>query len=280
MTFGEKIKLERKKRKLTQAQLAGTSVTRNMISLIEQNLANPSLDTLRKIAEKLELPLSYLVSDGDDAFTYAKRDALDGIKAAFVAKNYAVTVSRIKKLEKTDDELSFILSEAYFELGRSALYSGALISAQKHFKSALEECERTVYNTERVRALSIMYLAVARNIQSPLLELDKPAFESSVTDTNDLEFFNYLIQNYDFPYKNTVFSRHLDAKRLIKTKDYITASEILGGIDATKRSGEYNAYAIFGIYSDLELCYKQLCDFENAYKYSSKRMSLLEAFKS
>lgn len=280
MTFGEKIRLERKKRKLTQAQLAGTSVTRNMISLIEKDLANPSLDTLKKIAEKLELPLSYLVSDGDDAFTYAKRDALDGIKAAFTAKNYSVTVSRIKKLEKTDDELSFILSEAYYELGRSALYSGALISAQKHFKCALEECERTVYNTERVRALSVMYLAVARNIQSPLLELDKPAFESSVTDINDLEFFNYLIQNYDFPYKNTVFSRHLDAKRLIKSKDYITASEILGGIDATKRSGEYNAYAIFGIYSDLELCYKQLCDFENAYKYSSKRISLLEAFKS
>ena len=86
MTFGEKIRLERKKRKLTQAQLAGTSVTRNMISLIEKDLANPSLDTLKKIAEKLELPLSYLVSDGDDAFTYAKRDALDGIKAAFTAK--------------------------------------------------------------------------------------------------------------------------------------------------------------------------------------------------
>ena len=66
----------------------------------------------------------------------------------------------------------------------------------------------------------------------------------------------------------------------MKDKNYLPAAEILSNIETTKRSGEYNAYCVFGIYGDLEICYKQLCDFEKAYKYSSKRFSLLEGFKS
>ncbi len=280
MTFGEKIRNERKKRRLTQAQLAGDAVTRNMISLIEKDAANPSLETLRKIAEKLNLPLSYLVSDGDDAFFYAKKDAIDGIKAAYTAKNYAVTVSRIEKLENTDDELSYILADCYLGLGKKALNGGALVTAVGHFKKALAFCDATLYDTERIRALSKMYLAVAENIQSPLLEFDRSTYEAAVKSSYDVDFYNYLTLNFDYPYSNKTFALHLEAKKLIKDKNYIAASEILSGIDAVKRSGEYNAYVIFGIYSDLELCYKQLCDFENAYKYSSKRLSLLEGFKS
>jgi hypothetical protein len=42
----------------------------------------------------------------------------------------------------------------------------------------------------------------------------------------------------------------------------------------------HNAYITFGVYSDLEICYKQLFDFENAYRYTSKRLSLIEGFQS
>lgn len=280
MTFGEKIKFERKKRGMTQSQLAGDTVTRNMISLIEKDMANPSLDTLRALANKLKLPLSYLVSDAEDTFFYSKEEAFEGIKAAYTAKNYAVTVSRIEKLEKTDDELSFILADCHLELGKKALTNGSLVSCSKHLKSSLEYADATCYDTKKIRALSKMYLAVAENIQSPLLEFDIPFYEATLSDSYDLDFFNYLTLNFDYSYSKEVYSKHLTAKRLIKEKNYAVAIDILVGIEMTRRSGEYNSFVIFGIYSDLELCYKQLCDFENAYKYSSKRLSLLEAFKS
>lgn len=280
MTFGEKIKSERKKRGMTQSQLAGNTVTRNMISLIEKDLANPSLDTLRALAMKLEVPLSYLVSDAEDTFFYLKQEAFDGIKEAYAAKSYAVTVSRIEKLKKTDDELSFILADCHLELGKKALTNGSLVSCTKYLNSALEYADATCYDTEKIKALSKMYLAVAENIQSPLLEFDIPLYEASISDSYDLNFFNYLTLNFDYSYTKEVYSKHLTAKRLIKDKNYAAAIEIMTNIEMTRRSGEYNSFVIFGIYSDLELCYKQLYDFENAYKYASKRLSLLEAFKS
>ncbi len=279
MTLGEKIRQERKKRKLTQKELAGEKITRNMISLIEKDLANPSIETLKYISERLELPLSYLVSEGDDAFYYAKKEAIDGIKASYTAGNYAVTVTRIDKLEKTDDELSFILADSHFQIGKKAMKSGSLFSAGKHLTRALELCDATCYSTERIRALSKMYLAVARNIQSPLLEFDADEFTAAETELFDIEFYKYLVLDFDYHYKNTVFSRHLQAKKLMRDKDYRAAADLLSEIEMSKLNGEYNAYVIFGIYGDLEICYKQLCDFEKAYKYSSKRFSLLEGFK-
>ena len=46
------------------------------------------------------------------------------------------------------------------------------------------------------------------------------------------------------------------------------------------KENEYDAYTVFSIYSDLETCYKQLSDYEKAYLYASKKLSLIEAFKS
>lgn len=280
MTLGEKIKRERKKRKLTQSDLANGRITRNMVSLIEKDLANPSLETLRHISARLELPLTFLVSDADDTFFYAKKEALSGILAAYNSKNYSVAVSRIEKLEQTDDELSLILADSHLEIGKKLLSGGSLLSAEKHFAKALDYCATCCYDTSRISALSNMYLSVARNIQAPLLEFDTDAFSAATIHSFDIEFYKYLTLDFDFPYTNSVYSNHLEAKKLIREKNYVNAVKILEEIGSAKRSADYNAYVVFGVYSDLESCYKQLFDFEMAYKYSSKRFSLLEGFKS
>ena len=45
-------------------------------------------------------------------------------------------------------------------------------------------------------------------------------------------------------------------------------------------NGEYNSLLVFNLYKDIEYCYKELLDYENAYKYSTKRLSMIEGFKS
>ena len=49
-TLGERIRTLRKQQKMTLEALAGTELTKGMLSLIENNKANPSMESLNYIA--------------------------------------------------------------------------------------------------------------------------------------------------------------------------------------------------------------------------------------
>jgi len=62
--LGSKIKNERKKRGLTQEKLAGLSgVSNTFISFIESGNKNPSLKTIKKLADVFQISLSDLFSE-------------------------------------------------------------------------------------------------------------------------------------------------------------------------------------------------------------------------
>ncbi|MDA1884287.1 helix-turn-helix domain-containing protein [Bacillus cereus group sp. BY105LC] len=65
-TLGEKIKALRKEKKLTQTELAGSELTKSMLSQIENGKATPSMKTLQYIAEKLECEPSFLLEEDND----------------------------------------------------------------------------------------------------------------------------------------------------------------------------------------------------------------------
>lgn len=61
MDIGNTIKNLRKGKGLTQGDLAkGSGVTQTYLSQIENNLKDPTVSTLKKIAEKLQIPLPIL----------------------------------------------------------------------------------------------------------------------------------------------------------------------------------------------------------------------------
>jgi transcriptional regulator with XRE-family HTH domain len=61
--LGERIRKLRKQKKMTLEALAGTELTKGMLSLIENNKANPSMESLSYIAEQLEVELSDLLEE-------------------------------------------------------------------------------------------------------------------------------------------------------------------------------------------------------------------------
>jgi hypothetical protein len=67
---------------------------------------------------------------------------------------------------------------------------------------------------------------------------------------------------------------------MIKERNYHGALSLLKKLESEKTPASYNAYSFFSIYADMETCYRQLADFESAYRYSSKRLSMLEGFKT
>ena len=54
--LGKRIREARLFRKMTQSELAGDAITRNMLSLIESGTASPSVKTLQYLAERLGVP--------------------------------------------------------------------------------------------------------------------------------------------------------------------------------------------------------------------------------
>lgn len=280
MTLGEKIKLARIKKKLTQADICKSDITRNMLSLIERGHATPSVDTLKLLAERLELPLPYLLTEEDDLLFFQKRERMPLIRAALEAKNYTVAISHIMKLDGSDDELAYLLALCYFELGVASVKNGSLQSAARYLSLSRDFAARTLYDTTRFECIIPMYLAIARNVSAPLLEFGDVDYEKSVNDTTDYEFYKYFIHDFSYEFSDFRMKTHMKAKILIKERRYADAIVKLSEIEAKKSEYGHNAFITFGVYSDLEICYKQLFDFENAYRYASKRLSLIEGFQS
>ena len=276
--IGEKIKRARLERGLTQAQLAGEAITRNMLSAIESGKALPSIPTLNYIADALGVPAAYLLSPDNDLPFYRKKERIGAIKDAFATKSYNLCISHIMKLDTLDDELYYILAECYFELGVAASKNGSLMTARKNLLLCRDYCAKTMYDTSRFECIIPIYLAISENVTSPLLEFEESKFVALMQSAFDYEFYKYVTMDFDFEFTSFQFKTHMAAKRLIKERQYADALSLLLEIEGTKQNYERNSYLMFSVYGDLELCYKQLYDFESAYRFATKRMSLIEGF--
>lgn len=278
--LGVKIKQLRKSKKMTQAALAGDIITRNMLSSIENGAANPSIKTLEYLAERLGVSVSYLLSDEEDLLPYEKKRAIDKIYRAYEAENYKACINIINSLSDTDNELNYMLTDAYLQLGKKSIENGALETAKKNLNQADFYSQKTKIPSQHLRAQIAMYLAVATNIQSPLLEFNSEEYVSAIAKSVDYEFFKYLTLDFSYPYICPSYRLHIEAKALIKDRKYNEAIKLLlRAVEETTNEG-YDAFVIFGIYTDLEYCYKQMYNFEKAYLYSTKRLTLIEEFKT
>lgn len=278
MTIGEKIKSARTEQKLTQADLAGDEITRNMLSAIESGKATPSLSTLTYLARTLGLPIPYLLSEENDLAFYKKKERMSAIKSSFEQKNYNLCISYIMKLDTLDDELYFILAQCYFELGITSSRNGSLSSAKKQLSLCRDYCAKTMYDTSRFESIIPLYTAIAENVNSPLLEFEEKKFLELMEDTFDYEFYKYLTLDFDFKFSHFQYKTHMKAKQLMKERRYSDALKLLLDIENSKSEYERNSYLMFCVYADLEACYRQLFDFESAYKFATKRISLMEGF--
>ena len=280
MNIGEKIKTIRKEKKMTQSSLAGQHITRNMLSSIERGAANPSLETMEYISKKLGTPLAYFFSDNDSLFFFEKEKSIKRIRDAFAAKSYKHCIEMCQRLSDCDDEIAYMLSICYFELGKKEALNGSFSTAAKDFSEFDHYSALTCYDLRSYENSKKMFSCIINNIQAPLLEFDIGAFYASNDAVTDFEFYKYLIHDYDYPFKDKTYAKHVKAKREIGERRYKDAVVTLLEIENDKNPKDYNIYVMFGVYSDLEQCYKLLFDFENAYRYASKKLSLIEGFKA
>ncbi|WP_242215404.1 helix-turn-helix transcriptional regulator [Bacillus cereus group sp. BfR-BA-01383] len=96
-TLGEKIKVLRKEKRLTQTELAGSELTKSMLSQIENGKATPSMKTLQYIADKLGCETSFLLEDDDVEIVELIQQTEKLIKANKCDEVYAILLPIVQK---------------------------------------------------------------------------------------------------------------------------------------------------------------------------------------
>ena len=281
MTLGEKIRMLRKKNGMTQAQLVGDRITRSMLCEIEKGKATPSLETLRYLAEELGVSASYLLDETDSDAAYHKRRAMPELKRLYLAKEYAACFHMAEELPgPPDDELTLLLAHCAMAEGKRAFRSGNMETALVYFNEADAYAEKTIYPTNDIAATTALYSAITGNVAAPRRDFNEAAYLDHANAATEAELFAYMTDDPTYPYKNDLLSSHITAREQLHEKRYRAALPLLLAIEARKGEVGVSAYFLFRLYSDIEICYREEHDFEKAYKYATKRMTLLSAFQS
>ncbi|MBO5449900.1 MAG: helix-turn-helix transcriptional regulator [Ruminococcus sp.] len=126
--LGRAIRQARLSKKLTQSEVVGTYITRNMLSQIESGAAMPSVKTLEYLCEKLDLQPEALMSDNTDVIN-SPNEYLR-IRRLFEEKKYAEVIASPAEGEYSD-ELAAIRAKAYIFLAKQLLSSGKIADYQQ-----------------------------------------------------------------------------------------------------------------------------------------------------
>lgn len=159
MTLGEKLRCIRRERHLTQEAVAGDFITRNMLSRIETDDASPSLETLRYLADRLGVPVGYLLS-GEDLSVCRRPEILLRVQTCYKAGEYAEAEKLCTENGLSTDETELILCDIFRKKGKEALSHGDFSAAVEHFSHAEEHAEKTTYPTDTIRAEILLFRAL------------------------------------------------------------------------------------------------------------------------
>ena len=156
--LGKKIKEARISRKMTQSEVVGDFITRNMLSQIENGTATPSIKTLEYLSRVLDVPLFQLMPDhldpADDDLA-----VLEKAKGLLAAGAYSEIMEMEQNYpERLYDEFSAIFSHTCLSLARQAIQDADYRKAARFSQKAMEYAEKGIYANSTVKSESIIIL--------------------------------------------------------------------------------------------------------------------------
>lgn len=263
MELGEKLLRARQEAGLSQRQLCGDVITRNMLSQIEHGTARPSMDTLRYLAFRLEKPVSYFLEE--DVVTSSNLMLMQQARTNWQAGKPEETRQILKAFSFPDEtfllEWQYLMAVSTLAAAEQALSSGKYLYAAQ----LLEELETGEFSgLERKKLLllgripGIDLQTIAMQLPSLDAELLLRA-EASLAQENVDRTAGLLsaAEDRESPRWNL-----LRGKLLVLQKQYALASECL-----QKAEQEYPK----DCFPLLETCFRELGDFQKAYLYACKQ---------
>lgn len=161
--LGKRIKEARLARKMTQADVVGDFITRNMLSQIESGTANPSVKTLTYLAKVLQLPVNYLLPDELETFDDSENavikdfETLNKMKNAYKRENYTAAIELALPFSGEDsvifDEANAVLCRCYLKLAENA---ASPREGMDFAKKALCCCDKGIFSSREIKTKAIM----------------------------------------------------------------------------------------------------------------------------
>ena len=292
MNIGERIRELRISKLMTQADLAGDRITRNMLSCIENGSANPSLSTIVYIAGRLGVPAGFLLAEQGDEMAYRKMSNLSNIKKAYTTGDVQSCRSLcLSGCPEPDDEISLLLANCDAAIAAEEFWSGRLRSSCRFFDEALSYAEKTIYSTDAIEAEIRVYFRfmerISHTLYSDLLDEEKTLTVKSnstisqyldalnALDNGDATVAQVLIEQLSQTSENSFFEAHLQSKLLILQKNYKQAQKALLQL-LQEDETPLNKIELYTVLGDLEVCCRESEDYKNAYRYASEKVELVE----
>ena len=292
MNIGERIRELRISKLMTQADLAGDRITRNMLSCIENGSANPSLSTIVYIAGRLGVPAGFLLAEQGDEMAYRKMSNLSNIKKAYTTGDVQSCRSLcLSGCPEPDDEISLLLANCDMGIAVEEFWSGRLRSSCRFFDEAISYAEKTIYSTDAIEAEIRVYFRfmerISHTLYSDLLDEEKILTVKSNTilsqyldaldalDRADTSVAQQLIEQFADSGENSFFKAHLQNKLLIADGNYKQAQKALQQL-LQDSDLPLNKIELYTVLEDLEICCRENEDYKNAYRFASEKVELLE----
>ncbi len=267
MELGQRIKEARLEKGLSQRALCGSTITRNMLSLIENGSAKPSMDTLRYLAAQLEKPIGYFleeacVSPNQTCILAARCAPAD--QALEILKDYRAPDPVF------DPEYHLLKALSAMALAEKAILENRRMLAGQLLAAAQEAATASPYCTQELERRRLLLCYRARTDSAAKLAAQLPDCREETL---------------------------LRAEAALEAGDAVRCAALLDGLaersdswyflrgEACLAQQQYDQAARHylciknqdkRICSRLEECYRELGDFEKAYHYIRKSLTAVE----
>jgi transcriptional regulator with XRE-family HTH domain len=297
LTLGQKIKAIRKEKGLTQAELVEDRITRNQLSLIENGINNPSIGTLEFIAQRLNVPMSYFLSNDDFSMHKCQRlvtkaeSLLDSGEYERVISEIESFLSSVNNLE--DNSMGDLLGRVYALLGIAYYHIDKVKSKQILFEAIvhLESSDNSAYLCKAYNRLGVIFIEEANfeqaefylskannliiniNLENVLLKLNI-AYNLSLMYLKQGKYagiIDFVNDNLKYSKKYKIFHNFGEFNMLLSIA-YRYTFNYRQSIMCTLKAIEYFQFSDdetnkYNCYTNLGLYYRLSGDYENSLKY-------------
>lgn len=266
MSLGERIRKARLEVGLSQRQLCGEEVTRNMLSQIENGAARPSMSTLSYFAARLGRPVSYFLEE--DAVISPNQDVMARARAA-VLTGHAGDAVGILEAYRGPDEIFDAEFRLLFRLAALNRAAEAIEKGQSGYAAEILEEVGIIqdgYCAENLERQRLLLLAKAwPQARAEICEKLPPMDEELLLrarhalDVGEMDRSAHLLeaaQNHDAPDWN-----------FLRGEIYLAKGQFAAAAACYHKAEEDYPEKTA---RRLERCYRELEDFKRAYYYATK----------